>query len=87
MPLTIKSEHVVGKVTITESVNVPSYKILTTAQNTCLAGVPEQRTCIVPIEFENCIALRDLQLIVHLLCQVDLELAGGCLQSLAPREI
>ena len=33
-------------------INGPSYKILTTSQNTCLAGINAGQSCILPVEFD-----------------------------------
>jgi hypothetical protein len=33
-------------------INGPSYKALTTAQNTCLAGISTGQSCVLPIEFD-----------------------------------
>ena len=50
--LPIRNEGIAGTVTVTESISGPSYKVLTTAQNTCLAGIAAYQTCMVPIEFD-----------------------------------
>src|SRR5271163_1145291 len=52
LPLTITNHGVAGKVTLTESINGPSYKVLKTAQNTCLAGITEGQSCTLPVEFD-----------------------------------
>jgi hypothetical protein len=52
LPLTILNVGVAGTVTLTESINGPSYKILTTAQNTCMAGITAGESCVLPVEFD-----------------------------------
>ena len=49
--LTIEDVGAPGTVTLTTSVNGPSYKILT-AGNTCLAGLTSGHTCTLPVEFD-----------------------------------
>ena len=50
--LTIKNIGVAGTVTIGTKINGPSYKILTTSQNTCLAGIIAGQSCTLPVEFD-----------------------------------
>jgi Abnormal spindle-like microcephaly-assoc'd, ASPM-SPD-2-Hydin len=50
--LTITNIGVAGTVTIGAQINGPSYKILTTTQNTCLAGVTAGHSCTLPVEFD-----------------------------------
>jgi hypothetical protein len=52
LPLTIRNIGVYPSAMVGASVNGPSYKVLTTAQNTCLAGVTQGHTCVLPIEFD-----------------------------------
>ena len=52
LPLTIFNLGVPGTVTITTKIDGPSYKILTTAQNTCMAGVATDQSCTLPVEFD-----------------------------------
>jgi subtilase family serine protease len=51
VPLTITNVWVPGTVTIGTAINGPSYKILTTAQNTCQSGVSAGQSCTLPVEF------------------------------------
>jgi sugar lactone lactonase YvrE len=51
LPLTITNFGVAGMVTIGTAVNGPSFKILTTADNTCLAGIAAGQSCTLPVEF------------------------------------
>ena len=50
--LTINNIGVAGTVTIGTQINGPSYKILTTSQNTCLAGISAGESCTLPVEFD-----------------------------------
>ena len=50
--LTITNLCVPGTVMIGAKINGPSYKILTTSQNTCLAGVTAGHSCVLPIVFD-----------------------------------
>ena len=50
--LTINNIGVAGTVTIGTQINGPSYKILTTSQNTCLAGISAGQSCTLPVEFD-----------------------------------
>jgi hypothetical protein len=52
LPLTIYNYGVAGTVTFGTSLNGPSYKVLTTAQNTCLSGIAAGQSCVLPIAFE-----------------------------------
>ena len=52
LPLTIYNYGVTGTVFVGTSINGPSYKILTTSQNTCLAGIRAGQTCTLPVEFD-----------------------------------
>jgi len=49
LPLTITNIGVMGTVTIGTMINGPSYKILSTAQNTCLAGIRAGQSCTLPV--------------------------------------
>ena len=51
LPLTITNRGMPGTVTLSTAINGPSYKILTTAQNTCLGGITAGKSCILPVEF------------------------------------
>ncbi len=51
LPLTITNIWVPGTVTVRTAINGPSYKILTTSQNTCQAGISAGQTCTLPVEF------------------------------------
>ncbi len=51
LPLTIANVWVPGTVTVGTAINGPSYKILTTSQNTCQAGISAGQTCTLPVEF------------------------------------
>ncbi|WP_161557315.1 choice-of-anchor D domain-containing protein [Acidisarcina polymorpha] len=51
LPLTITNVGVTGNVTIGTSVNGPSYKVLKTNANTCLAGITAGQSCVLPVEF------------------------------------
>ena len=50
--LTINNIGVAGTVTIGTKINGPSYKILTTSQNTCLGGITAGHSCNLPVEFD-----------------------------------
>jgi hypothetical protein len=49
LPLTIENVSAAGTVTAKETINGPSYKVLT---NTCLAGVTKGNTCTMQVEFD-----------------------------------
>jgi hypothetical protein len=58
LPLTVTNVRLPGTVTIGTAITVratthptTTYKILTTAQNTCLAGITAGQSCTLPIEF------------------------------------
>jgi len=58
LPLTVTNVGLPGTVTIRTAITVRStthptttYEVLTTAQNTCLAGIAAGQSCILPIEF------------------------------------
>jgi hypothetical protein len=51
LTLTIKDVGAPGTVTLTSSINGPSYKILT-AGNTCLSGLTNGQSCTLPVEFD-----------------------------------
>ena len=51
LPLTITNVWVPGTITVGTAINGPSYKVLTTAQNTCQAGISAGQSCILPVEF------------------------------------
>jgi hypothetical protein len=51
LPLTITNIGVPSKVTVATAINGPSYKVLTTVQNTCLAGITAGQRCTLPVEF------------------------------------
>ncbi len=53
--LTVYNVGVPGPVAIGTAISGPSYKmykILSTAQNTCLTGIAEGKTCTLPVEFD-----------------------------------
>jgi sugar lactone lactonase YvrE len=52
LPLTIKNVGVPGTVLPEAQTNDPSYKILTTSGNTCLAGISAGQSCTLPVEFD-----------------------------------
>jgi hypothetical protein len=52
LPLTITNYGVPGTVLVGTSINGPSYRVLTTTQNTCRAGIGAGQSCILPIEFD-----------------------------------
>jgi N-acetylneuraminic acid mutarotase len=49
--LTITNTATSGTATIGTTINGPSYKILTDAQNTCQSGVAAGESCALPVEF------------------------------------
>ncbi len=52
LPLTITNVGAApGTLMVGSSINEPSYKVLTTAENTCLAGVASGHSCTLPVEF------------------------------------
>jgi len=51
LPLTITNFGVPGTVMIGAAVNGNSFKILTTADNTCQAGIANGQSCTLPVEF------------------------------------
>jgi hypothetical protein len=52
LPLTITNIGVLATVTVGTKIGGPSYKVLTNAQNTCLAGIGPGQSCTLPIEFD-----------------------------------
>lgn len=52
LPLTLTNMAPTGVAIIGASTSGPSYKILTTAQNTCMAGLPPHQSCTLPVEFD-----------------------------------
>ena len=52
LPLTIRNQDIAGSPTLTFKISGPSYTILTTAQNTCMAGVPTGSTCVLPVQLD-----------------------------------
>jgi Abnormal spindle-like microcephaly-assoc'd, ASPM-SPD-2-Hydin len=50
--LTITNNGVPGTAMIGTSINGPSHAVLTTAQNTCLAGIAMGQSCTLPVEFD-----------------------------------
>jgi hypothetical protein len=52
LPLTITNIGTSGTITVGTKINGPSYKVLTTSQNTCLAGIIAYQSCTLPIEFD-----------------------------------
>lgn len=52
MLLTIYNVGVPGTVTFSTKINGPSYKIQTTSQNTCLAGIMPGHSCTLPVLFD-----------------------------------
>ena len=51
LPLTITNFGLPGTVTVATSVTTASYQVLTTAQNTCLAGITAGQSCTLPVQF------------------------------------
>ncbi len=51
IPLTITNVGVPGTVTIGTAISGNSFTILTTAQNTCLAGIASGQNCVLPVEY------------------------------------
>ncbi len=51
LTLTITDVGVPGTVTLATMINGASYKILTTTQNTCQAGITTGQSCVLPVEF------------------------------------
>lgn len=51
MTLTIENLHMPAAATIATSIDDPSYKILTTAQNTCGAGIARGKSCTLPVQY------------------------------------
>jgi sugar lactone lactonase YvrE len=49
--LTITNSGVPGTVMVGTKINGPSYKVLATPENTCLAGITAGKSCTLPIEF------------------------------------
>jgi uncharacterized repeat protein (TIGR03803 family) len=49
--LTITNHGMPGPITIATSITGYAYKVLTTAQNTCRAGITAGQSCALPIEF------------------------------------
>ena len=52
LTLTLTNYGVAGTIMVGTAINGPSYKIVTTSQNTCLAGIKAAESCIVPVEFD-----------------------------------
>jgi hypothetical protein len=52
LPLTITNIGTPGTITVGTKIGGPSYKVLTNAQNTCLAGIAAGQSCTLPIEFD-----------------------------------
>ncbi len=52
LPLTVSNFGLAGTATVGTSVNGSSYNVLTTAQNTCQAGIAAGQSCILPVEFD-----------------------------------
>ena len=50
-PLTVTNVGLPGTVTVGTTISGPSYSILTTGQNTCLAGIAAGQSCILPVQF------------------------------------
>jgi sugar lactone lactonase YvrE len=51
LPLTVTNIGLPGKVTVATTTGDPSYTVLTTAQNTCLAGIAAGNSCNLPVQF------------------------------------
>jgi hypothetical protein len=58
LPLTVTNVGLPGTVTLDSAITVratarptTTYKILTTSQNTCLAGITAGQSCVLPVEF------------------------------------
>ena len=52
LPLTVSNFGLPGTVTVGTSINGPSYTVLTTAQNTCQAGIAAGQSCNLPVQFD-----------------------------------
>ena len=52
LPLTISNFGLPGAVTVGTSTSDASYGVLTSAQNTCLAGITAGQSCTLPVEFD-----------------------------------
>ncbi len=52
LPLTVTNFGLPGTATVGTSISGPSYKVLTTAQNTCQEGIAAGQSCILPVEFD-----------------------------------
>jgi hypothetical protein len=52
LTLTITNIGVPGTVMLATTISGPTYKILTTKQNTCLAGITAGQSCTLPVEFD-----------------------------------
>jgi hypothetical protein len=51
LPLTITNVGLPGTVTVATKTSDPSYTVLTTAQDTCLAGIAAGQSCTLPVKF------------------------------------
>jgi hypothetical protein len=51
LPLTVTNMGLPGMVTLSTKTSDPSYTVLTTAQNTCLAGITAGTSCTLPVQF------------------------------------
>jgi hypothetical protein len=52
LTLTVTNVGVSGAVSIGTTMKFPSYKVLTTTQNTCLNGIAAGQSCTLPVEFD-----------------------------------
>jgi streptogramin lyase len=51
LPLTITNYGLPGTVTVKAVLNSSSFTVLTTAQNTCQAGITSGHSCVLPVQF------------------------------------
>jgi hypothetical protein len=51
LPLTVTNMGLPGTVTVATKTSDPSYTVLTTAQNTCQAGIAAGQSCTLPVKF------------------------------------
>jgi hypothetical protein len=51
LPLTITNFGVAGTITIGTAINGNSFEVLTTADNTCVAGITAGQSCVLPVQF------------------------------------
>jgi hypothetical protein len=51
LPLTITNYGLPGKVTVSAAFSKSSFTVVTTAQNTCQAGITSGQSCVFPVQF------------------------------------